>query len=213
MSKTAQFFQTLLAATGSTSQPAYSFIEDPDTGLFRPGVNRLQVVTNGTARWEVDASGHLIPVTDDTYKLGDATHMLSDLFVHMDTFTPGLTATANPTLGSGSSQTGYYMQIGLLVLGFATIKFGTSGTAAGTGNYRVSLPVSADTAFYTSNTMIIGSASSTTAGNGRLGQLRYQSSGTLANIYDSSNAQYSATNPGAWAANDNIMYQFMYRAA
>ena len=61
-------------------------------------------------------------------------------------WTPALTAaTTNPTLGTGSSIAGRYCQIGKLVIASFTIQFGTSGTNAGSGEYRLSLPVAADT--------------------------------------------------------------------
>lgn len=61
-------------------------------------------------------------------------------------WTPALTAaTTNPTLGTGSSVDGRYFQIGKLVIASFTIQFGTSGFSAGSGEYRVSLPVAADT--------------------------------------------------------------------
>lgn len=61
-------------------------------------------------------------------------------------YTPTLTATtSNPTLGSGSTRSGAYMQVGKMVTVRATVKFGTSGTAAGSGTYEISLPVTAKT--------------------------------------------------------------------
>lgn len=57
------------------------------------------------------------------------------------TYTPTLTASSsNPTLGSGSSATGYYVQNGELVSVQISILFGSSGAAAGSGTYRLSLP-------------------------------------------------------------------------
>jgi hypothetical protein len=56
-------------------------------------------------------------------------------------YTPALTAfTTNPTLGTGSVQYGRRFQIGKLVVCQFKIKFGTSGTAAGSGLYFVSIP-------------------------------------------------------------------------
>lgn len=56
-------------------------------------------------------------------------------------YTPTLTASSvNPTLGSGSSATGYYKRLGRRVFGYANIKFGTTA-AAGTGYYGLLLPV------------------------------------------------------------------------
>src|SRR5688572_17632849 len=62
-------------------------------------------------------------------------------------YTPALTAsTTNPTLGTGSGQQGRYYRdpITGLVWGQARIAFGTSGTNAGSGTYRISLPTAVD---------------------------------------------------------------------
>ena len=58
--------------------------------------------------------------------------------------TPTLTAvTTNPTMGTGALRTGGYEQVGKRVTCRGHIKFGTSGAAAGSGIYEVSLPVTA----------------------------------------------------------------------
>lgn len=57
-------------------------------------------------------------------------------------YTPTLTAsTTNPTLGTGSTASGSYMQIGKVCIFRVRIVFGTSGVAAGSGTYLISLPV------------------------------------------------------------------------
>lgn len=62
-------------------------------------------------------------------------------------YTPVLTAsTTNPTLGTGSVASGRYIRRGKEVSGHATIIFGTSGVAAGSGTYFISLPVAQRTA-------------------------------------------------------------------
>ena len=59
-----------------------------------------------------------------------------------DSYAPTLTATTtSPTLGSGSSATGYYKRLGRWVRGKAVITFGSSGTNAGSGYYGLLLPV------------------------------------------------------------------------
>lgn len=59
-------------------------------------------------------------------------------------WTPTLTAvTTNPTMGTGALRTGGYEQDGRRVTCRGHIKFGTSGAAAGSGIYEVSLPVTA----------------------------------------------------------------------
>lgn len=75
------FGDPLLVPDGSSaSTPGMAFRLDPDTGLFRPGTNRLQVVTNGVARYEVDAAGVQFPVADNTYDLGKVANRLKDIY-------------------------------------------------------------------------------------------------------------------------------------
>lgn len=63
-----------------------------------------------------------------------------------DTYTPVLTAsTTNPTLGSGAIQTGAWSASGCEIKGRAGFYFGSSGAAAGSGVYRISLPTPAKT--------------------------------------------------------------------
>lgn len=57
---------------GTAALPGHSFYLDTDTGLYRPGANRLGFATAGTARWEIDASGHWVPAADNTYDVGSA---------------------------------------------------------------------------------------------------------------------------------------------
>lgn len=61
-------------------------------------------------------------------------------------YTPTLGATTtDPTLGTGSAASGRYVQLGDLVWFQALVRFGTSGTNAGSGTYEVSYPpVAAD---------------------------------------------------------------------
>ena len=73
---------------------------------------------------------------------GDAPAILAVLDAgQWASYTPALTAaTSDPTLGSGSSVAGRWTRIGNMAIVQATITFGTSGAAAGSGVYRVSLP-------------------------------------------------------------------------
>lgn len=62
-------------------------------------------------------------------------------FGEQGSYTPSLQATTtNPTLGSGSTAIADYLfEQGFLTVGF-TIIFGSSGVAAGSGTYRLTLP-------------------------------------------------------------------------
>jgi hypothetical protein len=68
---------------------------------------------------------------------------VAPFFSQWTAYTPALTGSiTNPTLGSGSTAVGFYMRVGKIVWVRFLIAFGTSGAAAGNGNYAVSLPVS-----------------------------------------------------------------------
>lgn len=59
-------------------------------------------------------------------------------------YTPVLTGQgSNPTLGTGSEQTGLWCRIGDTVHVIGAIMYGTSGTAAGSGEARITLPIAA----------------------------------------------------------------------
>lgn len=58
-------------------------------------------------------------------------------------WTPALTASSNPNLGSTGSVAGHYIQTGKTVRFNAVLGASGTGIAAGTGDYRLSLPVAA----------------------------------------------------------------------
>lgn len=135
-------------------------------------------------------------------------------FSSYSSYTPALTATTtNPTLGSGSSAVGDYAQDNKVVVGNFEITFGSSGVAAGSGTYLVSLPVNADTTFSVRH---IGSA-----------QVYHNATGQIINVMIHLNATGTAkiyypgapgglmTNsvPFTWSTGDLIFGSFTYRAA
>lgn len=138
---------------------------------------------------------------------------LTDLQAAWTAWTPALTAvTTNPTLGTGGATSGQYCKIGRLVTGWGYILFGTAGTNAGSGSYAVSLPfarVSAQnygyarmfcTGLTTHGVMLVGTGTATC-------NLRYCSAAVNGTAVTTSHAA-----PGAWTANDYIVYQFTYEA-
>lgn len=124
-------------------------------------------------------------------------------------WTPALTATSvNPTLGSGSVQTGSYFRLGRLIVALGRIKFGASGTAAGSGTYEISMPV---TGLGTS-AMVFGGvrwtiSSGSSGGTGVL----IASSSTKMNVGVSGSANLLTTT--TFAANDDIGFHMVYEAA
>jgi hypothetical protein len=49
--------ELLVSSLGTAAAPAWSFVTDPDTGIYSPGANQVAISTNGTGRLFVDASG------------------------------------------------------------------------------------------------------------------------------------------------------------
>ena len=49
----------LLISDGLVGTPSLSFINDTDTGMWRPGVNQLRLVTGGTDAIIIDSSQHV----------------------------------------------------------------------------------------------------------------------------------------------------------
>ncbi len=69
--------------------------------------------------------------------------MLQALGSAPQVYTPTLTAaTTSPNLGAGSTVSGLWVQTGYLVMAWFDIQFGTGGSvAAGSGQYRIDLPI------------------------------------------------------------------------
>lgn len=125
-------------------------------------------------------------------------------------YTPTLTATTtNPTLGSGATQTGRYFQSGDWVHVEGLIRFGSSGTNAGSGVYLVSLPVAADTSI---TVKLVGHGTIRDDSSAAHHTVAYQLSTSTSALI-----RYTATvnnsSPWGWAANDWIWFTFDYEAA
>jgi hypothetical protein len=86
------------------------------------------------------------------------------LFTGWTSWTPTLTAVSvNPNIGSTGTTVGRYLKIGRMVIFTATIESGGSGIAAGTGEYRINLPVNTSSVF---SAIASGWVFSTAAGRG-----------------------------------------------
>lgn len=128
-------------------------------------------------------------------------------------YTPALTAvTTNPTLGTGAVQQGRYAQDNKTVTGHAYIKFGTSGVAAGSGSYRISLPVAADMGM-TVRVLGSGDIYDASASTLNLVALALVSSTTVQLLCPGATAVIANSVPWTWAANDELGIAFTYQAA
>lgn len=63
----------IVAPAGSAGAPAYTFTGDTDNGFILSAANAVGIVTGGTERWVVNASGSLVPVADGAYDIGNGT--------------------------------------------------------------------------------------------------------------------------------------------
>jgi hypothetical protein len=134
-------------------------------------------------------------------------------------YVPVLTSTGtNPTLGTGATQAGWWYRVGQLVTYGFVIRFGTTGAAAGTGSYLISLPTPADSAVHTDGGFsqgygdVVGSGvirdNSTPAGNATVEfQMR---SYTHVFAIPPNGTIVQATNPFTWGASDAISGQVQY---
>lgn len=193
--------------------------------------NSVDELTNGVPADGIAASTPTGSVTyphDDHHRaLGVAVEAIETQIVGAWTsYTPTLTAdTADPTLGTASSATGYYKRLGHRVEGYATIIFGTSGTAAGTGAYGVLLPVepanriqpigigycfdySDNLRFMVASVAVIPALWAAATKKAVIFNTNTAGSG----ISTGANPVGAAT-PWAWSANDQIVMQFSYEAA
>lgn len=133
-------------------------------------------------------------------------------------WTPAITAsTTPPTLGAASITTGKYTRTGRTISGWAHIQFGTSGAAAGTGNYFFSLPV--PPLAPASGVATLGNAMIQDDGTQRYFSSLYIdpafSSTSAVAVWHASNTVVvaGATAPMTWTINDRIWYGFTYEAA
>lgn len=130
-------------------------------------------------------------------------------------YTPTLTAASvNPTLGTGGSAAGRYAQTGKIVNAAGTITFGSSGTNAGSGEYRIALPVTQPASIGSNvlGTVILFDSSATRF----YGATAYKSSTTQMRIAVNESAGQivlAEANVFAWSAGDLIMFNITYEAA
>lgn len=142
------------------------------------------------------------------------------------TYTPVLQATTtSPTMGTGSSMLGdYLLHQGFVTVGFTAL-FGTSGVAAGSGTYRLTLPsglgIDADWQDNRATGQAFASDSSVGAGLGFYMFFIRASSGNpdtmvfqttaLASAATANSAAVTNAVPFTWAANDYIRGSFTYK--
>lgn len=132
-----------------------------------------------------------------------------------DTYTPALTATTtNSTLGTGSSAAGTFIRYGKSIRGTAEIVFGSSGVAAGSGSYGVSLPAAATAAGVSAGRVVgYGVFFDSSTGNFYHVIVTLSASATVARMVLDGAGVITNAAPVVSAANDQIRIHFDYEAA
>jgi hypothetical protein len=165
-----------------------------------------------------DVSGEIVAMqtelgTNPSGSLASVAVRLDGYEAAWTTYTPALTATTtSPTLGTGSAAAGRYIRIGKTVHFFASITFGSSGVAAGSGTYQVSLPVSFRSDWRGS---AIGQSVLSQGGTEALRHVRgiADLSDNKVEIVSEAGVYVTHAVPIAWAANHIIRVAGTYEAA
>lgn len=150
-----------------------------------------------------------------TKKITGAT--LSSFFgggLGLTSYTPALTgSSSDPTLGSGSSAVGQYLTIGDLVVCWGRILFGTSGVGAGSGDYRISLPVNAETTIASRNSGSGFITDSGTVTNSLTTECVIVDATYFIMQRDGQTQFVGAASPFTWQASDSLRWFIAYPAA
>lgn len=134
-------------------------------------------------------------------------------------FTPTLTAvTTNPTLGTGAITTGRWVERDGWVTYQYRIRFGTSGVAAGSGTYLISLPVPPSTAWANRS---VGTGVISDASSGGMSPVWLTVNGTASQIVmlfpaswpSGTAASVNHLNTVTWAASDEMTGTVTYERA
>jgi len=118
--KTMEFFQVATRfLDGSSSVPGIAFINDPNTGIYRIGADQLGIATNGAGRWQINASGHFLPLANNSYDIGESATIVKDIYAGRLILPFAGSETAPSLTFATDTNTGIY-NVGGDFLGFST---------------------------------------------------------------------------------------------
>jgi len=151
--------------------------------------------------------GHIAVARDtDELEIGDVgdTWVPFGRYGEWGTYTPSLDgATTNPTLGTGSVQTGRFFRMGTLAVVHVYIGFGTS-SVSGSGAYEVTLPSACppSTALFTGEEIVVGHGISDIGGTTYTISARPISATKIRFTSEGTTGDVDATNPAAYGDED-----------
>lgn len=150
-----------------------------------------------------------------TTRVGSAETITVPALAAWTTYTPTFTtASGSPAAGTGGggNLTGRYSKVGRTCTVSGYLKFGTTGASAGTGEWRMSLPVAAATSTDQAwlGDVYVNDSSAGTSGHFH-GVAVVASGGTYATFYGgNSGAQVTGSSPIPWAPGDSFRWEVTY---
>jgi hypothetical protein len=181
---------------------------------FNPLLQQTIVPCTSGTRPGSPPNGMHIHETDTTRTMKNNAGTWESIASSVISFTPTLTASTNPGIGTGATRNGWYVWgPGATITYNFFIQFGASGATAGSGNYAVSLPFAA-AAVYSTGHAAVGSImlADASAGTFKIGSSWVPNGGstTLAMMSEGSSIVGAAA-PFVWANSDYMSGQITYR--
>lgn len=94
------------ASDGTGAAPVFSWVSDPDTGIYRDSANVFCFATNGTGKWCINSSGALVAVTNGGVDIGNGSSDPRDINLTRSVVIKGSTSgtlTIKPAAIAGTS--------------------------------------------------------------------------------------------------------------
>ena len=112
-------------------------------------------------------------------------------------------------------QSGQYIQLGKLVVVQAHVQFGTSGTGAGSGTYRVSLPVNLSASPTFRRFGNVAEVFDSSGGSRTFPQVQQDGTnvGYVVFMQSLTTGVVTHASPFAWAASDALVFTLVYQSA
>lgn len=186
-----------------------------DMRFYAGDAERVRIDSSGNVGINDTTPSYTLDVDGDINATGDL-RIGGTAIGEWTSYTPVLTSTGtNPNLGSSGTEDGIYTVINDLVIVSFYLRFSGTGVSAGTGDYRISLPINADTGSPEGRINGIGWLFDSSLSTG-YSALPYIATATTVGMYNavgSSGLDVGATSPFSFTTSDQIRGQVIYKAA